>query len=360
MSSTPPLAVQETVTAEETLADAAHQPAPQAPRRGPRGGTVLLLMILKNRKAAVGAAILLFFAIIAIFAPQIAPYNPDDFVSRPHQPPSREFWFGTTGSGEDVLSQTIYGTRISLGTGVIVGIAVTIIGAVVGMTAGYFGKRVDDILSLVMNVFLIIPTLPLLVVLAGFLPAGFGTIVTVLTVTGWAWGARVLRSQTLSLREKDFVSSAIVCGENSFRIIFREILPNMMSIVVAGMFGAVTYAIGAQAGLEFLGLGNPSAISWGTNLYWAQNNSGLLQGAWWTFVPAGTCIALVAFAFTLVNYAIDEVTNPRLRSQRETANALKKSHKKLGSSRATPVLRERSAATPVVAGATQPSQATGD
>lgn len=359
MSSTPPLALEETVAAEETLADAA-RPVSGPPRKRSRRISPLLLMILKNRKATIGMTILIFFAIVAIFAPQLAPYSPDDFVSRPHQPPSSEFWLGTTGSGEDVLSQTIYGTRISLGTGVIVGVAVTIIGALVGMTAGYFGKRVDDILSLVTNVFLIIPALPLLVILAGFLPAGFGTIVAVLTVTGWAWGARVLRSQTLSLREKDFVASAIVSGENSFRIIFREILPNMMSIVVAGMFGAVTYAIGAQAGLEFLGLGNPSAISWGTNLYWAQNNSGLLQGAWWTFVPAGTCIALVAFAFTLVNYAIDEVTNPRLRSQRETAAALKRSRRKLASSRATPVLRERGVVAPVPAGIAQPGQGTGD
>lgn len=360
MSSTPPLALEETVAADETLADAARTPVPGEPQKRSRRGSPLLMMILKNRKATVGLVILIFFGIVGIFAPQLAPYNPDDFVSRPHQPPSSEFWFGTTGSGEDVLSQTIYGTRISLGTGVIVGVAVTIIGALVGMTAGYFGKRVDDVLSLVMNVFLIVPTLPLLVVLAGFLPAGFGTIVTVLTVTGWAWGARVLRAQTLSLREKDFISSAIVSGENSFRIIFREILPNMMSIVVAGMFGAVTYAIGAQAGLEFLGLGNPSAISWGTNLYWAQNNSGLLQGAWWTFVPAGTCIALVAFSFTLVNYAIDEVTNPRLRSQRETNNALKKAHRRLGTSRATPVLRERETVAPTNAGVAQPSHATGD
>lgn len=332
-------AIQPIIEADIAVQD--HQPtdAPTSPHRKRRGGA-LLGMVLQNRKATVGLILLIFFGVIAIFAPVIAPYAPDDFVSRPHQAPSRAYPLGTTGSGEDVLSQTIYGTRISLGTGVIVGVAVTVIGAIVGMSAGYFGGRVDDFLSLCMNVFLIIPTLPLLVILAAFLPAGFWTIVAVLTVTSWAYGARVLRAQTLSLREKDFVSSAVVSGENSFRIIFREILPNMMSILVAGMFGAITFAIGAQAGLEFLGLGNPSVISWGTNLYWAQNNAGLLTGAWWTFVPAGACIALVAFAFTLVNYAIDEVTNPRLRSQRETNIALRKSRQKLGSSRATPVIKQ--------------------
>jgi peptide/nickel transport system permease protein len=181
-------------------------------------------------------------------------------------------------------------------------------------------------------------------VLAAFLPAGFWTIVAVLTLTGWSWGARVLRSQTMTLREKDFVSSAVVSGERSMRIIFREILPNMTSIVVAGMFGAINYAIGAQAGLEFLGLGNPSSISWGTNLYWAQNNAGLLTGAWWTIIPSGVCIALVAFAFALINYAIDEVTNPRLRSQRQTAEILKHYDRRLRSSRATPVIRQASEA----------------
>ena len=306
---------------------------------GRRSGT-WLAGLLANRKAAVGGAILLLFGIVALFAPVFAPYDPADFVGRPHLPPSAEFKLGTTGSGQDLLSQLIYGARISLGAGLLVGVATTIIGAIIGISAGYFRGRVDDILSLFTNVMLIIPGLPLLVVLAAFLPAGFWTIVGVLTLTGWAWPARVLRSQTLSLREKDFVSSALVSGEGSVRIMFREILPNMMSIVVAGMFGGVIFAIGAQAGLEFLGLGNSNAISWGTILYWAGNNAGLLVGAWWTFVPAGLCIAVVAFAFALLNYAIDEVTNPRLRSQRETNQALRRHRRRLGTSRATPVVRD--------------------
>ncbi|MEJ7839726.1 MAG: ABC transporter permease, partial [Thermomicrobiales bacterium] len=259
----------------------------------------------------------------------------------PHQAPSSEHWFGTDGSGKDVFSQTVWGTRLSFGTGVLVGVAVTVIGVIVGIGAGYLGGRVDEVLSTVMNVFLIIPTLPLLVVLAAFLPPGFLTILGVLTLTGWAWGARVLRSQTLSLRQKDYVGAAQVTGESTSRIMFREILPNMLSISVAGMFGAVTYAIGAQAGLEFLGLGNPSNISWGNSLYWASNNAGLITGAWWTFVPAGLSIALLAFSLSLINYAIDEVTNPRLRSQRETQAALKIFGQKLGRSRATPVVRRK-------------------
>lgn len=295
--------------------------------------------LFQNKKATFGATILIIFILTALFAPVIAPGDPTDYVARPHQPPSSEYWFGTTGQGQDVFSQTVWGTRISLGIGLLVGFMTTVIGAVVGISAGYFGKRVDDVLSTIMNVFLIIPSLPLLVTLAAFLPPGPVTIIMVLTFTAWAWPARVLRSQTLSLREKDFVSAAEVSGENRFRIMFREILPNMMSLAVAGMFGSVIYAIGAEAGLEFLGLGNVSMVTWGTNLYWATNNAGLITGAWWTFVPAGLAIALVAFSFAMVNFAMDEITNPRLRAHGESTNVLKQRSLRLSRGRATPVLK---------------------
>jgi peptide/nickel transport system permease protein len=296
--------------------------------------------IFRSRKATAGLIIMAAFTLVAIFAPQLAPGDPTDFVARPHQAPSSEHWLGTTGRGESVLDQTIWGARLPLQIGALVGLFTTAIGVLVGMTAGFFRGRVDDVLSLIMNVFLIVPALPLLVTLAAFIGSGnLGYFLLVLTVTGWAWPARIFRAQTLSLREKDFVSAARVSGEGSMRIIFREILPNMTSIVAASMFGSALYAIGAQAGLEFLGLGNPSAVTWGTNLFWAGNNAGLLTGAWWTFVPAGACIAVVAFACALVNYGIDEVTNPRLRAQREIDNGIKGWHVKLSSVRATPVLR---------------------
>lgn len=300
-----------------------------------------LHILLRNRKAAFGVAILLLFVLAAIFAPAISRYDPTAFVDRPHQAPSRAHWFGTEGQGKDVFAQTVWGARISLRTGFVVGILATLIGIAVGMSAGYFRGRVDDVLSLITNVFLIIPSLPLLVILAAFLPSGESSFIFVLTVTGWAWPARIMRAQTLSLREKDFVSAAKVTGERSIWIICREVLPNMTSIVVASMLGSTVFAIGAEAGLEFLGLGNISAVTWGTNLYWAGNNAGLLVGAWWSFVPAGACIALVAFALVLVNYSIDEITNPRLRAQGDARNALKRQHRTLRATatRGTPVAR---------------------
>ncbi len=212
--------------------------------------------LLSNRKAVAGVVILLIFTAVAIFAPVISPGDPNDLVARRHLAPSSEHWFGTTGAGQDVFDQTIWGTRTSLSVGVAVGLFTTIIAALIGMSAGYFGGRIDDVLSLFMNVFLIIPSLPLLVVLVGFLGSGGSWyFIGVLTVTGWSWGARVLRSQTLSIREKDFVSAAEVSGEGRFRIIIGEIFPNMVSLVAANMFGATIFAIGAMSALEFLGPG---------------------------------------------------------------------------------------------------------
>jgi peptide/nickel transport system permease protein len=308
---------------------------------GGRRSTVrsVLRRYTSNRNALAGAAILILICALALLAPIISPGDPNAIVARPRLEPSLDHWLGTTSSGQDVFAQTIWGARVSLTAGLLVGVLTTVLGALIGMSAGYFGSRIDDSLSLIVNIFLIMPSLPLLITLAAFLPPGFLTIVLVLSITGWAWPARVLRSQALSLREKDFIASAEVSGERSFRIIFVELLPNMLSIVAASFIGSVIYGIGAQAGLEFIGLGDPSVVSWGTNLYWASNNAGLLTGAWWTFVPSGVCIALVAFALALLNYAIDEVTNPRLRSQRGIVALLKRYRRRLDSSRATPVLR---------------------
>lgn len=269
--------------------------------------------ILRNRKATVGLTILLIFSFMAIFANQLAPTRPDRMVGRPHEAPSADYIFGTTRQGQDMFSQIVHGARTTMVIGFVTGTVITLIGVVVGLSAGFLGGWVDEVLSLLMNVFLILPGLPLIIVVAGWLDRpGPLTIVLVLSVTSWAYGARVLRSQALALRNSEFVAAARVSGESTPRIILQEILPNMVSLVVSGWIGAVLYAILAEAGLEFIGLGDPNAITWGTTLYWAQNNQALLTGAWWTFVPPGLCIALVGLSLTMLNYGIDEITNPRL------------------------------------------------
>ncbi|MCA4134877.1 ABC transporter permease [Arthrobacter sp. M4] len=272
--------------------------------------------LLTNKKALAGTAILLLFIALALLAPVLFPDNPSKITGMASEEPSAEHWLGTTAKGQDVLALTIHGARSSLLVGLTVGLASTLIGIVVGLASAYFGKFVDEALSVTTNVFLLLPGLPLLVVLAAFLPPGLGTVIVVLIVTGWAGSARVLRSQALSIRSKDFVAAAVVSGEGPLRIMFREILPNMASNVMSTLLGCVIFGIGAQAGLEFLGLGDVSTVSWGTNLYWAGNEGALLTGSWWVFVPSGLCIALVAFALALINYAVDEVTNPRLRKIR--------------------------------------------
>jgi peptide/nickel transport system permease protein len=298
--------------------------------------------LFSQGKAVLGISILAFFILMALFAPIIAPGDPTAFVGRPNQPPSKEHWLGTTGQGQDVYTQLVHGSRVSLFIGFSVGLLVTLIGLAVGMTAAYVHGITDSLLNMFTNVFLIIPALPLLITMAAFLPPGTITIIFVLTITGWAWSARVFRSQTLTLCEKDFVSAAVVSGEGSPYIIFSEILPNMMSLVVSSFFGNVVYAIAADVGLAFLGFEDVNTASWGTMLFWAQNNSALLQGAWWTFVPPGLCVALVAFATTMMIYAVDEVTNPRLRSEKEITRVLRRYHIASGSS-ATPVVRKSDA-----------------
>jgi peptide/nickel transport system permease protein len=265
-----------------------------------------------DRRAAVGVALLALFAMMALFGPLVVGER-IRLLDVPLQAPSWRHLLGTSGQGQDVLMQTIVGARATLGIGLAVGVLVTLIGVIVGIGAGYAGGRVDDAASVVTNVFLVIPGLPLAIVVGAYLPPGALRLMLVLTLAGWAWCARVFRAETLSLRRKDFVAAARLAGERHWRIIGVEILPNMASLVAASFIGTTVYAIGAQVGLEFLGLGDLAAVTWGTNLYWASNDSALLTGAWWTFVPTGACVALVGFALTLISFALDEIGNPRLR-----------------------------------------------
>jgi peptide/nickel transport system permease protein len=276
---------------------------------------VFALAVRRDRKAALGLAIVAGFVLLAVAGPWLVA-DPDALVGVPLQPPSAAHWLGTTGQGQDVLAQAVAGARTSLLVGFLVGVATVALGALLGVAAGYFGGAVDGALSRLFNVFFVLPGLPLAIVIAAYLPSGPTTVALVLVVTGWAWNARVSRAQTLTLRQRDFVQAALVTGESHLRVITRELLPNMTSLLVAQIIGSTVYAIGAEVGLEFLGLGDVSSVTWGTNLYWAANDSALLTGAWWTFVPTGLCIALVGFGLVMLNSGFDEVTNPRLQRER--------------------------------------------
>ncbi|MDR2929804.1 MAG: dipeptide/oligopeptide/nickel ABC transporter permease/ATP-binding protein [Propionibacteriaceae bacterium] len=269
---------------------------------------------LKSPKTLVGLIILAFFVLLAIFGPIFAPYDPSSVSWETLQPPSAAHWLGTTQAGQDVFSQMLYGARISIIVGFCAALLATVVSVVVGLVAGYLGGLTDDLLSLLANVFLVLPSLPLAVILVSLLPkSGSAGIILIIAITGWAWGSRVLRAQTMSLRRRDFVEAARATGERTAKIILHDIMPNEMAIIASSFLGTVTGAILTQASLSFLGLTSVSEWSWGTILYWAQVNSALLMGAWWWFIPAGLAIALLGTSMSLINFGIDEFINPRLR-----------------------------------------------
>lgn len=267
-----------------------------------------------NRKARIGLIVIGLLLLVALLAPLLAPYGPTDNSFDRSQDASLQHWLGTTAAGEDVLSQLIFGARISVLVGFGAGFISTLIAVIVGLTWGYLTVFAADAINFLVNLFLVIPGMPLMIVVATYLSnGGISVIIVVIAITGWAWGARVLRSQTATLRSRDFVQSARFSGERAGRIIFREILPNMTSLITGSFFGAATAAILAEAGLEFLGLGDSSVVSWGTMIYWAQNSNALLTGQWALLFAPGLCIALMATSLTLINFGVDGISNPRLR-----------------------------------------------
>ncbi|MGI8521791.1 MAG: ABC transporter permease [Nocardioides sp.] len=269
-----------------------------------------------NGKARLGIVLLGLMILIALFAPLIAPHSPTATDFTPYQGPSGSNWFGTTGNGNDVFSQVVYGARVSLLVGLIAGAAATLVAVIVGLVSGYRPGVVDEVLSFLTNLALVIPGLPLMFILAAYLPSrSVWVIILVVALTSWATGARVIRSQATSIRERDFVTSSVFSGEGLFRIVLREILPNMTSLVAGSFFGAATAAVMAEASLEFLGLGNPNTVSWGTILYYAQQQNSLLTGQWVLVFAPGLMIALLAVSFTLINFGVDALSNPRLREK---------------------------------------------
>ena len=271
---------------------------------------------LRSGKTAVGLAIVAFFVLLAVLGPLLWTKDPSALSGDVLQPPSARHWFGTTQTGQDILAQVIVGTRVSLTVGVLAALMATALSVIVGVAAGYFGGLADEVLSALANVFLVIPALPLVVVLAGYLPTrGAVTVAIVISITGWSWGARVMRAQTLSLRKRDFVEASRAIGERPMRIILFEVLPNELAIVASSFLFTIVFAILTEAGLAFLGLSDVTIWSWGGILYWAENNQALQSGAWWWFVPPGLCIAFIGTALALINFGIDEFVNPRLRQR---------------------------------------------
>jgi peptide/nickel transport system permease protein len=302
------------------------------------------LRIPRSPKVLLGVGILGFFLIMTVIGPWIAPDNPSATNFLPNTGPSAHHWLGTTSLGQDILSQLLVGARATIVVALLAGLVATALSMIVGVTAGYFGGKTDDGLTLLSNVFLAIPGLPLLIVIDSYLPVGSRSnpliIGLVISLTGWAWGARVLRAQTMSLRNRDFVEASRIIGEKRYRIMFNEIAPNLLPILASSLLFTVLYSIGAYVTLAYIGLTSTSVWNWGTMLYWAQSNNAPLSGEWYWFVPPGICIALVGTSLALLNFGIDEFINPRLRA----AGLTSRQRRKLGLPRRvrlglTPVIR---------------------
>ncbi|HEY8453082.1 MAG: ABC transporter permease [Micromonosporaceae bacterium] len=272
-------------------------------------------IVWRSGKARVGIVILAVYVLVAIFAPLIAPYDPNRSDFEQLLEPSAEHWLGTNTTGNDIFSQLIYGTRVSLLVGLLGGLFSTVIALVVGLIAGYTeGTLIDEILSFVTNLAIVVPALPLMIVLVSYSEVrGLPLIVFVIGIISWAGHARAKRSQIITLRNRDFVTAAKFAGDSMWRIVFREIMPNMISLVAAGFVGAATGAIGAEAGLSFLGLGDPRSVSWGTMLYQAQLQGAEAQGLWLWLLAPGLALSILITALVFINFGIDLVGNPHLR-----------------------------------------------
>lgn len=276
--------------------------------------------LLRSLKVRIGLAIVTVFALAAIFGPwfnsAVLGYNAEEInYLAIGQSPNGDHLLGTTSTGQDVLAQAIVGSRDSLVVGVIAALIGTTLAIIFGVTAGFFGKTVDMFLNFITNLFIVMPIFPLTLVVAGYLE-GTGPLVIALIigVFGWAGGARTLRAQTLSLRNRDFTVAMRMLGEGRLRLMFVEVFPQLSGWVSAMFLHGVIGGVLAEAGLAFLGISNPDTVSWGTMIQHAQQQNAILNGQWWWFVPPGLCIAAIGTATGLINFGIDELASPALRS----------------------------------------------
>lgn len=272
----------------------------------------------ESKMGMLGLAILIFFVFISVFAEVLAPYpvGPKEGDKKAIlKPPSAKYFLGTDELGRDLLSILLQGGRVSLTIGLMATLVTAIIGTLIGVSAGYFGGRTEEILMRFTDLLLVIPGLPLMIVLASILGATYWNMILVIGIRGWTGTARVLRAQVLSLKEKPFIESARAIGSSDVRIIGRHILPNVLPLIVAQMVLRIGSSILSASSLSFLGLGDPTHLSWGMTLHYAFGVGSLFSNFYWYLVPPGVCIALVVLAFTFIGYAFDQIVNPRLRER---------------------------------------------
>ncbi len=275
----------------------------------------LLYFALRNKKLQVGLTIVVFFLLLSLFGPLFAQNDPFAYVNPLGAVrPSARYWFGTTFFGQDVFSQFVHGLRATFFVGVLGGGIGTLLGIVIGFVSGYRGGIVDEVLNILTNIVLVIPTLAVLLIIAAYLQVrSVFTECIFIGMTSWPWAARAIRAQTFSLRTREFVDMARISGMKSWKIIFTEIAPNMMSYLVMTFILQFGGAILTATTLDFIGLGPTNAISLGLMMQLAVLWSALQLGSWWWFIPPGLAITAIVGALYVMNVGLDEVFNPKLR-----------------------------------------------
>lgn len=280
-----------------------------APARRPRLPRIGFL-------SALGGLLLLSLVLSAVFAPFVAPWDPTISTGVPFERPSARHLLGTNDVGQDILSELIWGTRVSLTVGVLAAFVATTIGTVVGAVSGYFRGPVDAFFMRVVDVVLSLPFLPLMILLAAFLGPSLVTIILVVGLVVWARPSRIIRSQVLSLAGREYVTAARAVGADDLRILVRHVVPGVGALIVVEFVQAAAGAILIESSLSFLGLGDPIQKSWGSILYYAQARSAFLSGAWlWWVIPPGVAITATVLGFALIAFSLERVVNPRLRQR---------------------------------------------
>jgi len=303
---------------DDQLADAGIETGELRPTVTPRRIKVppIARSFLANKKALFGLMLFSTIVMAAICAPLLTSADPNEIGQfEPRLHPSATHPFGTTDYGQDVFAQVVYGAQVSLLVAAGAALIATLIATTFGLLAAYRPGFVDDTVNMFTNIFLVIPILPLLIVVASFVPQRGPVLITfMIGLTAWAGETRILRGQALGLRGRDFILAAKMTGESTWKIVFGEFVPNMISRIVAGFILTFQAAIFFEAALEFLGFGDPHKVTWGTELFWAANSAAVLSGEWWIFVFPGLAIALTIVALVFLQYGVDEVSNPKLRN----------------------------------------------
>ncbi len=296
-----------------TAVATAPTPAPDQTRPGRLTG---FRALRRSPYLAVGSVILAVFVLTALIGPWLV-HNPNAFTTDRLAHPSLSHPLGTTQTGQDVFAQLIDSTRDTLLVGLAAGLIATLVSVAIGVGGALAGGWADEVLNLLSNVALVIPQLPLVIIIAAFAKgSGSLSLILVIAFTSWAASARILRAQTLSLRERDYVLAARAGGEPGWRIALADVIPNELPIIGSQFIYATITAVLTVSTLAFLGLADPSQLTWGNMLYFAQNDGALDSGAWWWFAPPGLCIALLGASLAMVNFGLDEIFNPRLRVYR--------------------------------------------